>query len=104
MVVSAPSSSPSRPTLVNKTYTTITISWTYPSNDADGYVVNTSSANGYVNKQKINASELQLTIKELLPGTVYSITVRAYQHILGPSSDVLLVTSKYMYILHVQHL
>ena len=34
-----------------------------------------------------NSSVSQTTLNGLLPGTAYTITVRAYQDILGPPSD-----------------
>ena len=88
--LSAPSSSPSIPILVTKSLTSITINWTCPNiSDVDGYIVNASSLNDYVIQQVIvnNNSVSQTTLNELLPGTTYTITVRAYQDILGPPSD-----------------
>ena len=79
----APASSPSLPCLVNKTLTTITINWTYPNvSDVDGYIVYVSNCTMKQN----NGS--QMTIGGLSPGTTYNITVRAYQDILGPPSDI----------------
>ena len=87
----APSSSPSIPSLVNKTLTTITINWTYPNiSDVIGYVVNANHFSDYVMKQ-CNSS--QTALNGLLPGTTYNITVRGYQDILGPPSDVLISTT-----------
>ena len=73
---------PSLPTtvsLVNITTTSITINWTAVSN-ANGYVV-------YVNDTAYSVTGSDdITIDGLIPGTIYSITVRAYQDILGPAS------------------
>ena len=88
IILSAPSSSPSIPILVTKTLTSITINWSYPNiSDVDGYIVNASSLNDYVIQQVFNNSVSQTTLNGLLPGTTYTITVRAYQDILGPPSD-----------------
>ena len=90
---SAPSSSPSIPTLVNSTLTSITINWTYPADvsDVDGFVVNASSDNDY-RIGLVNTSDVTTTtLSGLLPETTYKITVRAYQDILGPPSDVLVI-------------
>ena len=43
VTLSASDFTPSLPTLVNKTATTITINWTAVSSDTDGYVVNVTS-------------------------------------------------------------
>ncbi len=92
--ISAPSSSPSIPILISKTLTSITINWTYPNiSDVDGYIVNASSLNDYMIQQVNNSNVSQTTLNELLPGTTYNITVRAYQDILGPSSDGELITT-----------
>ena len=91
----APSSSPSTPTLVSKSLTSITINWTYPNiSDVDGYVVNASSLNDYVIQQVNGSSVSQTTLNGLLPGTTYNITVRAYQDILGPASDTVSFQTK----------
>ena len=93
-IYSAPSSSPSTPTLVSKSLTSITINWTYPNiSDVDGYVVNASSLNDCVIQQVNGSSVSQTTLNGLLPGTTYNITVRAYQDILGPASDTIPITT-----------
>ena len=43
VILSAPGFTPSPLTLVNKSATTITVSWTPVPSDADGYVVNATS-------------------------------------------------------------
>ena len=67
--------------------TSVTVNWTYDTNDADGYVV-------YYNNsvKKVEGGGMkETTLDGLIPGTSYSITVRAYQDILGPPSEVLSV-------------
>ena len=73
--------------MVNKTSTTITIRWITVPSDADGYVVNATSDTHTVTQQVEGGSQNVMTLKELMPTTTYSITVRAYQDILGPASD-----------------
>ena len=89
VILSAPGFTPSPSTLVNKTATTITISWTPVPSDADGYVVNATSDTHTVTQQVKGGSQNKMTLKELIPVTTYNITVRAYQDILGPSSTVI---------------
>ena len=64
--------------------TSITVNWTYDdTSDADGYVV-------YVNDSTVHniigSNNTSVTLDRLIPGTNYSIRVRAYQDILGPPS------------------
>ena len=93
-ILSAPSSSPSIPTLVSNTFTSITINWTYTDiSDTDGYVVNASSLNDYVIQQVNGSSVNETTLNGLIPGTTYNITIRAYQDLLGPASEPLSVTT-----------
>ena len=91
IALSAPGFTPSPPTLVNKTATTITVSWTPVPSDADGYVVNVTSDTNTVTQQVKGGSQHEMTLKELVPATSYNITVRAYQDILGPASNVISV-------------
>ena len=77
----APSSSPSNVTVVSICATNVTVNWTYDTNDADGYVVYYNN-----NVSKVEGDVKETTLDELIPGISYSITVRAYQDILGPPS------------------
>ena len=87
VILSAPGFIPSPPTLVNKTATTITVSWTPVPSDANGYVVNATSDTHTVTQQVKGGSQNVMTLNELMPTTTYNITVRAYQDILGPASN-----------------
>ena len=89
MFFSAPGFTPSPPTEVNKTATTITVSWTPNSTDADGYVVNATSDTDTVTQQVKGGNQSTTTLKGLRVGTTYTITVRAYQDILGPASNTI---------------
>ena len=89
LILSAPGFTPSLPTLVNKTATTITVSWTPVPSDADGYVVNVTSNTHTVTQQVKGGSLNETILKGLIPVTTYDITVRAYQDILGPASNVI---------------
>ena len=91
VILSAPGFTPSPPTLVNKTATTITVSWTPVPSDTDGYVVNATSDTYTVTHQVKGGSQNEITLKGLIPATTYNITVRAYQSILGPASNVISV-------------
>ena len=81
----APSSSPTSITVVNTTTTSITVNWTYDTSDADGYVVYYNGIAKLVDR----GDTKETTLDGLIPGTSYSITVRAYQDILGPPSTSL---------------
>ena len=91
IIFSAPGFTPSLPTLVNKTATTITVSWTSVPSDADGYVVNATSDTHIVTQQVKGGSQNMMTLKGLISSTTYNITVRAYQNILGPASNAISV-------------
>ena len=87
VILSVPGFTPSPPILVNKTTTTITVSWIPVPSDADGYVVNATSDTHTVTQQVKKGSQNVMTLKGLIPGTTYNITIRAYQDILGPASN-----------------
>ena len=78
----APSSSPTNITVVSTTTTSITVNWMYDTSDADGYVVYYNGTAKLVEGGDMK----ETTLDGLIPGTSYSITVRAYQDILGPPS------------------
>ena len=91
VTLSAPGLTPSPPNLVNKTATTITVSWIPVPSDADGYVVNVTSDTHTVTQQVKGGSQNETTLKGLIPVTTYDITIRAYQDILGPASNAISV-------------
>ena len=90
-----PSSAPSFLTVINKTATTITVSWTaLDSSDADGYVVNVTSDTDTVQTVQVEGSSNNtITLNGLRVKTTYNITVRAYQQLLGPASSTISVQS-----------
>ena len=91
VILSAPVFTPS-PTMVNKTATTIIVNWKTPvPSDADGYVVNATSDTHSVTQQVKGGCQNKMTLKGLIPGATYNITIRAYQDILGPASNVISV-------------
>ena len=90
VILLAPGFIPS-PTLVNKTATTITVSWTPVPSDADGYVVNVTNDTHIVTQEVKGGSQNEITLKGLIPVTTSNITVRAYQNILGPASNAISV-------------
>ena len=91
LCIVAPSSSPTDITVVSTTTTSITVNWMYNTNDANGYVV---YYNG-TTKLVVGGDIKETTLDGLIPGTSYSITVRAYQDILGPASMILDSISTY---------
>uniref|UniRef100_A0A1X7SNB5 Fibronectin type-III domain-containing protein n=1 Tax=Amphimedon queenslandica TaxID=400682 RepID=A0A1X7SNB5_AMPQE len=93
LTIKVPATAPSSLTEVNKTATTITVSWTaLDSSDADGYVVNVTSDTDTVQTVQVEGSSNNtITLNGLRGGTTYSITVRAYQQLLGPASSTISV-------------
>uniref|UniRef100_A0A1X7STW0 Uncharacterized protein n=1 Tax=Amphimedon queenslandica TaxID=400682 RepID=A0A1X7STW0_AMPQE len=88
--VKVPATAPSSLTEVNKTATTITVSWAaFNSSDADGYVVNVTSDTDTVQTVQVEGSSNNtITLNGLREEITYSITVRAYQQLLGPASTI----------------
>ena len=85
-----PGSAPSSLTAIRKTATTITVSWTaLDSSDADGYVVNVTNIVQTV--QVKGSSNNTISLNGLDIETTYSITVSAYQQLLGPASSAISV-------------
>ena len=95
VILSAPGFTHSPPTLVNKTATTITVSWTLVPSNADGYVVNVTSNTHTVTQQVKGGSQNMMMMKGLIPSTTYNITVRDNHDTLGPASNAIseLITS-----------
>uniref|UniRef100_A0A1X7SXP1 Fibronectin type-III domain-containing protein n=1 Tax=Amphimedon queenslandica TaxID=400682 RepID=A0A1X7SXP1_AMPQE len=91
ITINAPATAPSSLTQVNKTATTITVSWTaLDSSDADGYVVNVTNDTDTVQTVQVKGSSNDaITLNGLNVETTYSITVRAYQQLLGPASSTI---------------
>ena len=87
VILSSPGFTPSPPTLVNKTATTITVSWTPVPSDVNGYVVNVTNDTHTMTQEVKGGSQNEITLKGLILKTLYDITVRAYQDILGPASN-----------------
>uniref|UniRef100_A0A1X7T9G5 Fibronectin type-III domain-containing protein n=1 Tax=Amphimedon queenslandica TaxID=400682 RepID=A0A1X7T9G5_AMPQE len=94
LTIKVPATAPSSLTEVNKTATTITVSWTaLDSSDADGYVVNVTSDTDTVQTVQVEGSSNNtITLDGLSALTTYSITVRAYQQLLGPASAISVFT------------
>ena len=93
-IILVPATAPSSLTEVNKTATTITVSWTaLDSSDPDGYVVNVTSDTDTVQTVQVEGSSNNtITLNGLRELTTYSITVRAYQQLLGPASTISIFT------------
>ena len=89
-----PATAPSSLTEVNKTATTITVSWTaLDSSDADGYVVNVTSDTDTVQTVQVEGSSNNtIILNGLSILTTYNITVRAYQQLMGPASTISVFT------------
>ena len=69
---------------------------------ADGYVVNVTSDTDTVQTVQVEGSSNNtITLNGLRGGTTYSITVRAYQQLLGPASTISVTTHCENGIMHV---
>ena len=90
-IILVPATAPSSLTVLSKTTTSITVSWTaLDSSDADGYVVNVTSDTDTVQTVQVEGSSNNtITLNGLRELTTYSITVRAYQQLLGPASSTI---------------
>ena len=86
-IILAPESSPTDVQAILDDGYVVYVSWMYHTNDADGYVV-------YYNNQvkKVVGGDVTEAVLELISGIRYTITVRAYQDILGPPSTPLKYT------------
>ena len=100
LILSAPGFTPFPPTLVKKTATTITVSWTPVPSDADGYVVNVTSDTHTVTQQVKEGCQNEMTLKGLIPVTTYNIA----QDILGPASNAINVQTLSSGIVISKHL
>uniref|UniRef100_A0A1X7TJI3 Fibronectin type-III domain-containing protein n=1 Tax=Amphimedon queenslandica TaxID=400682 RepID=A0A1X7TJI3_AMPQE len=88
LTIKVPDTAPSSLTVINKTATTITVSWTpLDSSDADGYVVNvTNDTNATVQTIQVEGNTNNtITLDGLDIQIIYTVTVRAYQQLLGPA-------------------
>ena len=68
--------------------------WSVPSTppDADGYVIYYASGSGPGMSVKVMGGSVnQHTIEDLTPATLYTISIRAYQDILGPVNETIVV-------------
>ena len=75
--------------VLHKNATTITIRWTAVNTaDADGYIVYYTSSTESTNAVDVG-NVTQYTLGGLVPHQGYTITVRAYQDLLGPASEPL---------------
>ena len=85
-----PATAPSSLTEGNKIATIIIVSWAaLNSSAADGYVVNVTSDTDTVQTVQVEGSSNNtITLNGLNIETTYSITVRAYQQLLGPASTI----------------
>ena len=87
--VTAPNFIPSNLTSISTSSTNVTLSWTVPATapDADGYVIYYRATSGPEMSEKIVGGDISdYTLEGLTPGTQYTISIRAYQDILGPAS------------------
>ena len=77
----APSTSPQGVSITVLTNTSISISWSVPSNNGiNGFIV-AVTPNGPVTQ--FNSSVLQTTVTNLTPNTVYTIIVYSYKDLLS---------------------
>ena len=99
LILSAPGFIPSPPTLVNKTATTITVSWTSVPSDADGYVVNATSDTHTVTQQVKGGSQNNIILKGCQCDPCNTCTCQGWSQVhwylyLSPS----FISSQYMYL------
>ena len=90
IVAVAPNFVPELKTVCAKSTTSLSISWALPSPslDADGYVIYFNSSDMSSMSVKVEGGDVsEYTLGGLSPSTKYTITIRAYQDILGPASE-----------------
>ena len=75
--------------VLHQNATSVTISWTaVNASDADGYVVYSTQVPFNVNTTAVDVGNVtQYTLEGMVPGNRYTITVRAYQDLLGPQGE-----------------
>lgn len=95
----APNFAPVNPSACTKTSTSVVVSWEWPETsvipDADGYIIyyNTGSESDDVVVKFGDGYTTQYMLEDLDPGTTYTITLRAYQDLLGDVSKAVQVTT-----------
>ena len=88
--ISAPNFTPTNLTVLHKNATSITISWTaVNATDANGYVVYFEQFLSNTTASVDVGNTTQCTLSGVISGCTYSVTVRAYQDLLGPGSDAI---------------
>ena len=80
-------------TLGTRSAHSITVSWTaLDSSDAVGYVVYVTNDTNTVQRVQVEGSDNNVfAVTGLQGGTTYSVTVRAYQQLVGPPSNTITV-------------
>ena len=73
--------------MTTRTSDTITLYWVFDPSDADGYVVYVTNDTDTLQIVQVEGSSI--TLNGLRGGTTYSITVRAYQQLVGPASSTI---------------
>ena len=97
VISTAPNFAPQDQSACAKTSTSAVVSWGWPSAqpDADGYVIyyNNGSWSDDVIVKVEGGYTSEYTLEGLEPGTTYTITLRAYQDLLGIASEAVQVTT-----------
>ena len=78
--------------------TSISVNWTTIP-DANGYIIYADDAIYIV----VGSTNTSIIVDRLIPGTSYSITVRAYQDILGPPNTIYATTENGKFELECAH-
>ena len=85
--------------MINKTARTIDIEWTEIEDDADGYLVYVISDTDTMQRVQVVGNSVKVT--DLRGSTIYNITVRAYQQLVGPLSMAITVETLEQSIVYV---
>lgn len=73
------------------------LSWTANKREIDGYIIYLNTSTGLAITSNVgNVTEVKL--QSLVPLLNYTVAVRAYQDLLGPSSTVLAFEGMYTYL------